>query len=277
MSPSGDRDLRASNVEIFDLSGGDPQVYYELGIALALGTELVLLAQQGTALPFDVAQNVLEYATPEELDSLFAEAITGALYGLQTKGGGGDSVASTLAYAARLAGADSANPLLRVACQSLEKAAGDPVRFHAALKAFNGYLGAREHELLFPRWPVSYPGALEQRCFVVMPFRPELDRSYRRHRSCGRSSRGATCTRRRRRGPADHRVHLGRNLPGHPHYGGPHRAQPQRLSGTGHSPCAGTPGTARRARRHRTATPRGPPRRREVALPHLSRRSGRQA
>jgi len=172
------QDLRSANVAIFDLSDNDPQVYYELGIALALGTELVLLAKEGTALPFDIAQNVRPYAATEALDRLLSEEITSALYGLQVRGGRGDSLAATLAHATRLAGADEANPLLRIACQSLTNARSDPVKFHGALKAFNGYLGPREQELLFPRWPVAYPGPLEMRCFIVMPFRPELDRGY---------------------------------------------------------------------------------------------------
>lgn len=172
------QDLRTANIAIFDLSGGDPQVYYELGIALVLGTELVLLARENTVLHFDVAQNVRHYAAPEELDALLHEEITGALYGLQAMGGRTDSLAATLAYATRLAAADGDNPLLRIACQMLEKASGSPVRFHAALKAFNGYLGVREHELLFPRWPVRYASPLEQRCFIVMPFRPELEGAY---------------------------------------------------------------------------------------------------
>ena len=55
------QDLRAANVAILDLSDADPQVYYELGIALAIGAQLLLTAREGTDVPFNVAQSVSYY------------------------------------------------------------------------------------------------------------------------------------------------------------------------------------------------------------------------
>ena len=50
--------LRTSSIAAFDLADGAPQVYYELGIALTLGTQLLLLAPDDCDIPFDIAQNV---------------------------------------------------------------------------------------------------------------------------------------------------------------------------------------------------------------------------
>jgi hypothetical protein len=171
-------ELRAANVAIFDLSDGDPQVYYELGIALTAGTQLILMARHATGVPFDVAQHVRLYEAMDDLESLVADEIDGAIYGLLVRGGDGSSLGATLGYAERLAAADGGNTLLRVALQSLRQAGVDPVKAHSALDAFNSYLGAAEHDVLLPRWPGAYPDPLRPRLFAVMPFRQEQDLAY---------------------------------------------------------------------------------------------------
>src|SRR5439155_1204524 len=48
------QDLRAASLAVFDISTNSPQVFYELGIALVLGTELLVLANGETEIPLDV-------------------------------------------------------------------------------------------------------------------------------------------------------------------------------------------------------------------------------
>jgi hypothetical protein len=163
---------------VFDLADGAPQVYYELGIALTLGTQLLLLAPDDIDIPFDIAQNVSTYPRGSDVDELLAQQLDVACYGLQVRGGKSSSLKATLAYAERLAAADHANALLGVALKSLRSAGDDPVKFNDALKLFNTYLGRDEHEVLLPRWPGSYPDPAAPRWFAVMPFRREREPAY---------------------------------------------------------------------------------------------------
>ncbi len=172
------QDLRAANVGVFDLSDADPQVYYELGIALAVGTQLLLVAREGTLVPFDVAQHVRTYTPAADLVGMLADEIDGAMYGLHVRGGGPDSIGETLAYAERLAAADSGNSFLGIALRSARTAGADPVKFQDALNLFNGYLGSAEHDVLLPRWPGAYPDPHHPRSFAVMPFRQEHEPAY---------------------------------------------------------------------------------------------------
>lgn len=172
------QDLRAANVAVFDLSDGDPQVYYELGIALAVGTQLLLIAKEGMLVPFDVAQHVRVYAPTDGLETFLADEIDGAMYGLHVRGGGRSSLEATQGYAERLAAADSGNALLGVALRSVRNGGADPVKFSDALNVFNSYLGAAEQELLLPRWPGAYPDPRRPRSFAVMPFRQDQEPAY---------------------------------------------------------------------------------------------------
>jgi nucleoside 2-deoxyribosyltransferase len=172
------QELRAANVAVFDLSDDDPQVYYELGIALAVGSQLLLIAQEGTNVPFDVAQNVRLYQRTQDPRGFIADELDGAIYGLQVRGGRQSSLENTLAYAERLAAADRANPLSHIALKSVRGAGDDPVKFQDALNAFNGYLGTHKHDVLLPRWPGHYPDSRAPRCFAVLPYREAQQRAY---------------------------------------------------------------------------------------------------
>ena len=170
--------LRAANVAVFDLSDGDPQVYYELGIALAAGAHLLLVAREDTSVPFDVAQNIRYYPAGGELRAFLAGELDDALYGLSVRGGERTSLAATVAFAERLSASDSGNALLRVAFDAVRNASADPVQMLDALNTFNGFLGERRHEILFTRWPGEYPDPQEPRGFAVMPFRDEANEAY---------------------------------------------------------------------------------------------------
>lgn len=77
------RSLRRASVAVFDLAGAAPKVFYELGMALASGAQLVLLAPHGSVVPFDVAQVVTRYADARDLEQLLPDAIDGACYQVQ--------------------------------------------------------------------------------------------------------------------------------------------------------------------------------------------------
>ena len=172
------QDLRAANVAVFDLSDAEPQVYYELGVALAVGAQLLLIAEESTNVPFDVAQSIHTYSSQQKAGAFLADELDGALYGLHVRAGKQSSLAHTLAYAERLASADRANALLGVALKTVREAGADPVPFENALNTLNSYLGERQHEILLPRWPGEYPDPHAPRLFAVMPFRDEPQRAY---------------------------------------------------------------------------------------------------
>lgn len=78
----------ASELIVADLTGANPNVYYELGIAHALDKNVILLAQEISDLPFDLrSYRVVAYSTHfakmnqsrKELMELAAEAYQGAL------------------------------------------------------------------------------------------------------------------------------------------------------------------------------------------------------
>jgi len=170
--------LHGANLAVFDLSDASPQVYYELGIALALGTQLLLMAGEGVAIPFDVAQQVSSYPRKGPSTAWLAQELDDALYSLHVRGGKTSGLRATLDYATQLAAADRENGVLRVALTALGEAGHDPIKFANALGSLNTFLGPNAHEIVFPRWPGGYPKAAEPRCFAVMPFRPECEVAY---------------------------------------------------------------------------------------------------
>lgn len=62
--------IQQSRLCIADLTGRNPNVLYEIGFAQALGKPLVLIAQEGSELPFDVSQQrVVFYSVTALLDA----------------------------------------------------------------------------------------------------------------------------------------------------------------------------------------------------------------
>ena len=172
------QELQSSNVAVFDLSDAQAQVYYELGIALTIGAQILLIAADHTEIPFDIAQNVSRYSPGDGLRPWLADEVQAAIYGLQVKGGKESSLAATLGYAQLIAAGEPSNSLLTVALTVMRNAGEDPIRFRNALTTFNTYLGARRHELLQTRWRGLYPVPRAPRTFAVMPFRRERDAAY---------------------------------------------------------------------------------------------------
>ncbi len=172
------QDLSTANLAVFDLSDAAAQVYYELGIALAVGAQLLLIAAGDTEIPFDIAQNVSRYPPGTALRAWLTDEVQAAIYGLQFSAGKEASLASTRTYAEQLAAAEADNAMLGVALKTLRGAGEDPIRFGEALANFNTQLGPREREILQPRWPAQYPDPRTPRNFAVMPFRVEREGAY---------------------------------------------------------------------------------------------------
>jgi uncharacterized membrane protein YkvA (DUF1232 family) len=165
--------LLAANVAIFDLTvPAGPvlaSVCYELGIALAIGRGVVICADAGARLPFDV------HIEPVSIDADDPEAalesgIDAALY--QRQFGGGDcSLARTQRQLRARLGA-STDPQVRQMLELLgEQAEQDPVLFRARVGSLAGLLGSEAPRIVAAAWPGDYPGE-QARCFHVMPFGP---------------------------------------------------------------------------------------------------------
>ena len=180
------RALQAASLAVLDLSDGDPQVYYQLGQAYALGTELLLLARRGTRLPFDVAQAVLEYGSADELAAQLPAALDAALYGVQTLGLS-SLMHTTLQRCTDIAEKAVGTAHSGVLLQQLQGAVASPLDFRAALEQFLAQLGNSRLVLLHPRWPAHYPSLAEgaRRCFVVMPFAAALATTQSLYRTLG--------------------------------------------------------------------------------------------
>jgi hypothetical protein len=164
-------DLARANLAIFDISERDPQVFYEIGVALGLGTEILLVARAGTAAPFDIAQNVCYYDDGNVAAAFFDQHIDEAMYGVQVMGGQGSCLEATLVFAEQSAQpAAASDSRLRIALQLLRKALADPIQYRAALNNFNSALSGSPFVLVTPRWPIGYTQGGRPRCFIVMPF-----------------------------------------------------------------------------------------------------------
>ncbi len=169
------RALQAAGLAAFDLSSPDPQLYYDLGIALTLGTELLLVARRDVKLPFDVAQDVLRYDDDAAPARALPKALDDALYNLKPVRATESGLARTVARVAELAAAAPPTPFVDVMLKQVQAAANDPIELRGAIAGLQPYLGPNPPPLLYPRWPGHYPEAGNRRCFVVMPFRRHLD------------------------------------------------------------------------------------------------------
>jgi hypothetical protein len=177
------KQLREANIAVFDLSdyrrpmpldeaAAVAAVGYELGIALALGRPVVVVAKEGQAMPFDVDVEPLRLAGDDEDEGRLAEALDEALYGLQ-RGGGDSSVDETLRYVRQeYAGHDMA--YVRIALEQIDESAGaDPLKVRDILSAALGYLGPEAPQIIYPTWPGDYPALYQRRCFHVTAFGPD--------------------------------------------------------------------------------------------------------
>jgi len=171
------RALQTAALAIFDLSECKAQVYYELGIAVSLGKELLILTTEDETIPFDVSPAMLVYGGPDDLKEALERELTSSLYGLQCTGEQYTRLPECLAYVEQLVEKSNLHPLLAVALQELRATERDPQAFASAFLTLNTYLEPTLQQLVvFPRGPALYPAGA--RCFIVMPFREEMDPVY---------------------------------------------------------------------------------------------------
>lgn len=168
-------DLRAAGAAIFDLTGLDPQVHYDLGVALALGTGMVLVAEQSTVIPFDVGQDVMAYP-PTRVGDALAAALEDTLYGVAPATDPRSSVEASIDYGRFLA-KEHGTELALAVLSDLEDEPLDPIEAHSLLRLLDPYVPELNLVVLRSRWPASFP-AEERRCFVVMPFHQDLDPTF---------------------------------------------------------------------------------------------------
>jgi hypothetical protein len=165
--------LQAANVAVFDLSvPAGPElaaVCYELGVALATGRGIVIVADSGAVIPFDVHIEPVSVDADDPFRTLEA-AIDAAMYERQF--GGGDSALPRTMQHLRSTLGSSGNGRVR---QMLDlfgpDAEKDPVLFRSRVGSLIGLIGSDAPRVATPAWPGTYPGT-ERRCFHVMPFGP---------------------------------------------------------------------------------------------------------
>ena len=179
--------LRACHVALFDFTGyvrpdvDQPidlaktgpvaAVSYELGIALTLGRAIVVLANEGQDLPFDLDIEPIRLQGDGRDGARIAGAINEAMYGLQ-RGGEDSAIAATRDYLnERFSGGRNF-----IVAQSLklidDDVARDPVKFRRFVEPILGSSEPNAPQIVFPAWPGSYPRPGLGRCFHVSPFRP---------------------------------------------------------------------------------------------------------
>ena len=174
--------LRESSLAVFDFTGykrsasmeeASPvaAVAYELGIALALGRAVIIVATESQDLPFDLDIEPIRLGDEQtDLDTLSA-ALTHALYSLQ-RGGAGSSVQASVNYIHNQF-CNHADHHVRVSVNTLAaEAKGDPIRAKHLVTSTLNFLGADAPQVLSPVWPGSYPDPAVQRCFHVTAFGP---------------------------------------------------------------------------------------------------------
>jgi len=177
------KQLRQANIALFDLSAyrrpmplaeaaAVAAVGYELGIALALGRPVVVVASEGQSMPFDVDVEPVRLAGDDGDEGRLVEAMNEAIYGLQ-RGGADSSVDETLRYA-RQEYAEHDMAYVRIALEQIDVSAGaDPLKVRDILSAALGYLGPEAPQIIYPTWPGDYPTLYGRRCFHVTAFGPD--------------------------------------------------------------------------------------------------------
>lgn len=163
------RQLRSANIAVFDLTVPPEEqatVCYELGIARTLGTDVLVLAEEGATLPFDV--EVDPVTTAEDL----GDAIDRALYE-PVAVESGDSVATFVADVKRALADAMPPPEARYVLGQLEEHAGDPSRVIMLFGQLVGLTRVHGRAMVRSAWAPKPKELAKRRCFHVMPFRPD--------------------------------------------------------------------------------------------------------
>jgi hypothetical protein len=146
-------------------------VAYELGIALALGRAVVIVATEAQDLPFDLDIEPVRLHNGGDDANALSVALDQALYGLQ-RGGAGSSVEQSVAYLRGWFGAH-ADFHVRLSLDTLDtETVRDPIKTRLLIGSTLGFLGAEAPHILLPVWPGAYPDSEAPRCFHVTAFGP---------------------------------------------------------------------------------------------------------
>ncbi len=72
--------IQKAGMVVADLTDGNPNVFYEVGLAHALQKTVVLVARSGQKQPFDLkSMDCIHYGKPEELRQVLGERLRGIL------------------------------------------------------------------------------------------------------------------------------------------------------------------------------------------------------
>jgi len=173
--------LRECNLAVFDLTGWKRDlpleemapyaaVTYELGIAFALGCAVLIFADQGQSLPFDIDIEPLRLSGDADDAGRLMEALDGVLYGVQRVSGEG-ALEKTLKYIEQQY-ADHTDARIRILAQAvLEGEHPNPQRVSDQLTALRSIIGLEAPLAIYPAWPGDYPSLHERRGFHITAFR----------------------------------------------------------------------------------------------------------
>ena len=178
--------LLAASVAAFDMGLPDgalrAQVAYELGLALALGKPCVVVAHEGTVIPFDIEVPPVVFGADAEknvaaLQAGVDEALSAVTRGGRTPRLGDAGKAALDAMQRHISRFASPSDQLAVQLRMCQANAGDAVGLRRSLQNIVGTLGAGGPALLFPAWPPPPPAPepYSPRCFHVTPFKREFD------------------------------------------------------------------------------------------------------
>ena len=177
--------LRQSAIAVFDLTGyardlpledaaGVAAVTYELGIALALGLAVLIVARDGQALPFDVDVEPLRIEDGDH--AALASALDGTLYGIQ-RGTAGNSVQRSIEHLRGRFEAHATPATIQALDVFDAGVARDSILARQQSTLALGFLDSGAPQLLLPTWPGRYPLATAPRCFHATPFGPRFEQS----------------------------------------------------------------------------------------------------
>lgn len=178
--------LQTSNVAVFDFTEYTPpdfdnidcnkaaqtaSVAYELGIAFALGTPIVVVVKEGCPPPFDVDIEPVVIKQDNHAHKHFADVVDRAFYGRQRESTD-SSIAETFAYLTeQLPDKLNSDSNFSLTLMS-ESDRNDPIKFHQIVQYALKLTGAGMPQILFPSIAGSYPNPKDRRCFHVTAYRP---------------------------------------------------------------------------------------------------------
>jgi hypothetical protein len=180
--------LRSSQIAVFDFTAykrvdlqardlssarAVAAVAYELGMALAIGYPVVIIAAEGQDLPFDLDISALRLPEPfDKLGGELPETLERAVYGMQRREHG-NSLEATRLYLRRAIAAPGIASVDDALGAMDEMVDHNAVKLRRLAESVIGWAGdAQQMEIVFPCWPGSYPDSSRPTLFHVTPFGP---------------------------------------------------------------------------------------------------------